>query len=104
MAHRAEPLNTTAVQYRLLRRVLPGLRTVRAVDSDDALAQLPRAYSLAIRLHRLGADVDLIAECLELAPESVGPLLDVAAAKLARVREIDLREVVGDIEQRRATT
>lgn len=62
-----------------------------AVDLSEALAQLPRAYALALRLHELGADTGLIAECLDIDPESVGPMLAVAAAKLASVGHIDLR-------------
>ena len=50
------------------------------------MAQLPRAYALALRLRQLGADDDLIGECLEVPPGAVGPLLQVAEAKLASTR------------------
>ncbi len=43
------------------------------------------------RLRGLGADDELIADCLGVEPEAVAPLLDIARAKLARIREIDLR-------------
>jgi hypothetical protein len=43
---------------------------------------LPRAYRLGLRLQALGADTELIADCLEIEPESVRPLLTVALAKL----------------------
>lgn len=56
------------------------------VDHDDALAQLPRSHALALRLNDLGADPSLIAECLDIEPEAVGPLLEVAAAKLAQTQ------------------
>ncbi len=52
---------------------------------DDALAELPRAHGLALRLAELGADQALIADCLGVAPEAVGPLLEIAAAKLAHL-------------------
>lgn len=46
--------------------------------------QLPRAHALALRLRALGADTELVAECLGIDTEAVGPLLEVAAAKLRR--------------------
>jgi hypothetical protein len=63
------------------------------VDRDEALALLPWAHARALRLDALGADAALIADCLGIEPESVQPLLEVAAAKLARAQEIDLRDV-----------
>lgn len=52
----------------------------------DTLAALPRAYRLALRLRALGADDGLIAECLGVVPEAVAPLLVLADAKLAALR------------------
>ena len=43
---------------------------------------LPRAYSLALRLRAIGADEQLIGECLEVEPSSVSVLLELAEAKL----------------------
>ena len=55
------------------------------MNRDEALAQLPRAHALALRLQELGAEPALIADCLGIEPEAVAPLLQVAAAKLTRV-------------------
>jgi hypothetical protein len=49
----------------------------------DALRQLPVVSSLALRLRDAGLPVELIAECLRVEPEAVGPLMMVAEAKLA---------------------
>lgn len=48
-----------------------------------ALAHLPPAYSLALRLRDAGLAEGLIAECLAVEREALGPLLEVADAKLA---------------------
>lgn len=47
--------------------------------------ELPRAYRVGLRLHALGADDDLIAECLDIDPGGVGTLLDVGAQKLEQI-------------------
>lgn len=49
----------------------------------EALANLPPAYSLALRLRDAGVADRLIAECLAVEVEALGPLLEVAHAKLA---------------------
>jgi hypothetical protein len=54
-----------------------------AMDRGEALARLPAVYSLALRLRDARLPADLIAECLRVEPEAVGPLLDMAEAKLA---------------------
>lgn len=67
----------------------PATESERPETIDDAgcgLDRLPRPHSLVLRLHALGADADLIAECLGIEPQGVGPLLDVAHAKLLQVR------------------
>jgi hypothetical protein len=46
------------------------------------LESLPRSYRLGLRLHALGADNALIAECLEIDPDGVVTLLDIGAEKL----------------------
>lgn len=53
------------------------------MQRSPALDQLPPVHALALRLDALGADAELIAACLGIAPEAVTPLLEVAAAKLA---------------------
>ena len=47
--------------------------------------ELPRAYRIGLRLHALGADDDLIADCLEIDPGGVGTLLDIGARKLEQI-------------------
>lgn len=59
------------------------------MDRLEALATLPRAYALALRLHEIGADTTLIADCLGIGPESVAALLAVATAKLAAAQDTD---------------
>ena len=49
------------------------------------MAHLPTAYSLALRLRDAHLPDDLIAECLGVEPEAVGPMLVVAQAKLDAV-------------------
>ena len=51
------------------------------------MAGLPRAYSLALRLESLGADTALIADCLDIEVEGVGPLLRIAHQKLADIAQ-----------------
>lgn len=59
-------------------------RSVRRMRQRSRLEQLPENYALALRLQSAGADHAVIAARLGIATESVGPLLEVAAAKLAR--------------------
>jgi hypothetical protein len=55
-------------------------------DRDaEALRQLPGAYSLALRLRDVGVPDELIAECLAIEHEALGPLLELAESKLAAV-------------------
>lgn len=61
-----------------------GRSSVRA----EALEALPGTYSLALRLREAGVADDLLAECLHVEPEAVGPLLALADAKLAAIMEV----------------
>jgi hypothetical protein len=54
-----------------------------ATDRTEALGLIPAVHSLALRLRDAGAGDELIAECLRIEPETVGPLLVVAEGKLA---------------------
>ncbi len=54
---------------------------------NPALEKLSPIHALAVQLNALGADRELMAACLGVAPEVVGPLLEVAAAKLARAEQ-----------------
>jgi hypothetical protein len=57
---------------------------------NAALERLSPVHALALRLNALGADRELIADCLGITPEAVAPLLEVAAAKLAHAqRDLD---------------
>lgn len=46
---------------------------------------LTRVHRLALRLVALGADDELVAECLGIEPQAVAPLVKVARAKAAAV-------------------
>ena len=48
-------------------------------DLDD----LPRAYRIGLRLRELGADDDLIGECLGIDPAGVSTLIEIGRRKLA---------------------
>lgn len=48
-------------------------------DLDD----LPRAYRIGLRLQELGADVDLIGDCLGIDPAGVSTLIEIGRQKLA---------------------
>ena len=47
----------------------------------DVLAELPVAYAVALRLHDAGATPQVIAAALDVEPEAVPALLDIAWAK-----------------------
>ena len=51
-------------------------------ESDD-VNRLPETYALALRLRSEGLGDDAIGRVLDIETESVGPLLDLAASKLA---------------------
>jgi hypothetical protein len=76
----------------------PGWRrvpTLQRVDTDRALALLPQALAVALRLHRAGADAALIATALGIEPEGVPSLLIVAEAKLGHIVSADDNGGVG---------
>lgn len=52
------------------------------MDRGTAIDRLPETYAAALRLQDEGHDDNAIAIRLGLAPDAVGPLLRVAAAKL----------------------
>ncbi len=55
------------------------------MDRSTAIDLLPEAYAAALRLQDEGHDDKAIATRLGLAPDAVGPLLRVAAAKLRAI-------------------
>lgn len=55
-----------------------------------ALQRIPRPYSLALRLRDAGVPDNLIADCLDIEPEALQPLLRLAEAKLAAVQSDDI--------------
>lgn len=59
--------------------------TDHAARRTGALAELPTVYALALRLRDEGEPPDRIARLLGVEPEAVGPLLEVATAKLAEI-------------------
>lgn len=50
---------------------------------QDAVSRLPRVYSLALRPRESGVCDELIAESLQVAPEALGTLFELAEAKIA---------------------
>jgi hypothetical protein len=52
------------------------------MESPD-LDDLPRAYRIGLRLQELGADEDLIGECLGIDPAGVSTLIEIGRQKLA---------------------
>lgn len=54
----------------------------------SSLDDLPRAYRLGLSLQALGADHELIAECLGVEVDSVAALLDIGARKLEHVQDV----------------
>src|ERR1700722_7537525 len=64
---------------------------LRLHDGDMSASEfdeLPHAYRLGLRLRALGADDELIAECLGLGVHSIVPLLDIAALKLKNAQRV----------------
>jgi hypothetical protein len=57
------------------------------MESSD-LDDLPRAYRIGLRLRKLGADDDLIGDCLGIDPTGVSTLIEIGRRKL----ESDQRE------------
>ena len=51
------------------------------------LDALPRAYRIGLRLRGLGADDDLIAECLGINPAGVSTLIEIGRQKLQSGKE-----------------
>ena len=43
---------------------------------------MPRAYRIGLRLRALGADDELISDCLDIDPEGIETLLYIGARKL----------------------
>jgi hypothetical protein len=57
---------------------------VEPSDLDD----LPRAYRIGLRLHELGADDDLIGDCLGMDPAGVSTLIEIGRQKLASEQRV----------------
>ena len=51
---------------------------------DSRPDDLPRVYRLGLRLRALGADDELIADCLDLDRDSIAAFLEIGAQKLER--------------------
>lgn len=64
----------------------------------SGLDELPPAYRLGLSLRALGADDDLIAECLDIDVNSVAVLLDIGGHKLEQVRRA--AELTGTTDDR----
>jgi len=59
---------------------------VTGVSGNSGRDRLPPPYAQALLLRDCGVEADVIAEVLGIEPESVGPMLEVGEAKLARLR------------------
>jgi hypothetical protein len=59
---------------------------------EEACARLPVTYALALRLRDEGLPEDLLAERLGVEPEALGPLLEIAEAKLAAILADDTEQ------------
>jgi DNA-directed RNA polymerase specialized sigma24 family protein len=59
------------------------------MDRSAAIDRLPETYATALRLQDEGHDDRAIAARLDLAPDAIGPLLRVAAAKLRTLLAAD---------------
>lgn len=57
------------------------------MERERALSRLPEAHAEALRLRDGGSDEDEIAQSLQIPVEAVGPLLQIAETKLARLLE-----------------
>jgi hypothetical protein len=53
------------------------------VEPLSDLNALPRAYRIGLRLQDLGADDDLIGDCLGIDPAGVSTLIEIGRQKLA---------------------
>jgi DNA-directed RNA polymerase specialized sigma24 family protein len=52
---------------------------------DEAIARLPEAYAVALRLHAAGVSDAQLAAGFDIEPQSVRPFLKIAEAKLAEL-------------------
>jgi hypothetical protein len=52
------------------------------------LSDLPRAYRIGLRLRELGADDDLIGDCLGMDPSGVSTLIEIGRRKLASEQRV----------------
>jgi hypothetical protein len=59
------------------------------------LSDLPRAYRIGLRLRELGADDDLIGDCLGMDPAGVSTLIEIGRRKLASEKRLTQPEQVG---------
>jgi hypothetical protein len=57
------------------------------VDNPN-LENLPRAYRIGLRLQDLGADDELIGECLGIDPAGVPTLVEIGRQKLASEKQL----------------
>ena len=65
--------------------------TDHAARRTGALAELPTVHALTLRLRDAGGPPDRIAKLLGVEPEAVGPLLEVASAKLEEILAREFR-------------
>lgn len=59
------------------------------------LSDLPRAYRIGLRLRELGADDDLIGDCLGMDPAGVSTLIEIGRRKLASEQRLMQPKQIG---------
>ena len=60
---------------------------------------LPRAYRIGLRLQEMGADDDLIGDCLGIDPAAVATLIAIGRQKLAAEKRANTRPAVSDSDR-----
>jgi hypothetical protein len=58
-------------------------------------SDLPRAYRIGLRLRELGADDDLIGDCLGMDPAGVSTLIEIGRRKLASEQRLTQPTQIG---------
>ena len=69
------------------------------MESPD-LDDLPRAYQIGLRLRALGADDDLIGDCLGIDPAGVSTLIEIGRRKLGSEHRLDTSGLTSQIRIR----
>jgi hypothetical protein len=63
---------------------------------NSAFDELPRAYRIGLRLRALGADDELIGDCLDIDPDGIVTLLEIGAHKLEHLQQAPALSALAD--------